>query len=117
MTSNGGSLALKWEGDRFQQLYVNPVTRLSRFLFQLMVISFLEGVVKIITCLLWLVRAFLLLLMRQTIWTCQIAKAVSEKTLIRPTIASGQLLSRAISAVIATWRGEERYVPVPKEAR
>lgn len=105
--------ALKWEGDRFQQVYMNPITRLSRFLIRLLVLSFLHGFVALFETLLWLVRAMILLMVRLMLKCCQLAKAITHSTVVQPTIASTRFFIRITSAIISSWRGEERFVPVP----
>jgi hypothetical protein len=107
--------ALKWEGDRFQRMYMNPITRLSRFLIRVLVLSFLHVLVTIVESGFWLVRAIVLLVWRSMLRCCQLAKAITDTTVVQPSIVTTRFLIRATSVIVSSWRGDERFVPVPND--
>jgi hypothetical protein len=96
-------------------MYMNPITRLSRFLIRIIVLSLLHGLVTIIESFWWLLRAILLFILRSALGFCQLASRVTDTTVVQPSIVTVRFLIRVTAAIVASLRGDERFVPVPND--
>jgi hypothetical protein len=52
---------------------------------------------------------------RDALGFCQLASRVTDTTVVQPSIVTVRFLIRVTAAIVASLRGDERFVPVPND--